>query len=234
MKREIFLFGLVAIFLAMSCPGAFAQSPESVMETTYFSDGTLKTATRNTHYAAIEGSPYFYDRWTEGEATLIDGKTYKGLYLKYNEVSGTLMFKYDLKDSAMVFQFQPLDFKFNYIDDVPFVVHFLNGIPSTDGGDSRTFYQVLTDGRTKLLKRAIKNVSESRPYTNETIKKITEVTHYYVVKDGRLVRMAADKNSVLAVLGDRAIKIKQYMADNNIDLKNENDLAHVFEYYDTL
>jgi hypothetical protein len=218
----------------MAGRSVFAQW-ESVMETQYFSDGTLKAATKNTHYAETEGSPFFYDNWTPGEASLSDGKTYKDVLLKYDEVTNTLMFKYAVTDSPMVFKFRPLAFKFNYIDSTPFIVDFANGFEPVDGGTADTFYQVLADGKTKLLKRCVKTITESQAFgSNETRKRISDVNYYYLTKDKRLLRVKRDKKSVLNALADKADQLKTYLAKNDIDLDNETDFARLITYYNTL
>lgn len=229
--KLIILFTVIGV---LSFQSVFAQW-ESVMETMYFSDGKLQTATKNTHYAGMEGSPYFYDSWQPGEATLVDGKTYKGLLLKYNEFNGTVLFKYNLTDSAMIFQYRPVEFRFEYINNDPQnSIHFLSGFAPVDNANTKTFYQILTDGKVKLLKRETKEITQHQDYSNATSKTVTTNPHYYLLKNDKLVLIKTNKKSILDALPDEADKIKQLITDGGIDLKNDADLIKVVEYYNQL
>jgi len=225
---------LLTVIGVLSFQSVFAQW-ESVMETMYFSDGKLQTATKNTHYAGMEGSPYFYDNWEPGEARLADGKTYKGLMLKYNDFNGTLLFKYNLSDSAMTFQYRPVEFRFEYIThDTPYSVHFLNGFAPVDDANMNTFYQILTDDKVKLLKRTTKEITQHQDYSNATSRTVNTNPHYYLLKNDKLVLIKTNKKSILDALPDQADKIKQFIADGGIDLKSDADLIKVVEYYNQL
>ena len=223
------------MFIFVICAFPVLAQWEAVFNAEYFSDGTLKAATKNTHYAEMEGSPFFYDNWTLGEASLSDGKTYKDVLLKFDEVSGTLMFKYNLTDSPMVFKYRPLAFKFNFIDETPFITEFANGFEPADGATPATFYQVLAAGKTQLLKRHVKSVTESQAFgSNETRKRVSEVTAYYLAKDKHPVKVKRDKRSVLNALTDKVDTLKTYIAANDLDLTNDSDFARLITYYKTL
>jgi hypothetical protein len=226
---------MFTIVLAVFFYSALAQG-ESVFDAEYFSDGKLKAANRNTHYSDMVGSPYFYDKWAPGEARLSDGKTYKDLFLKYDEVSNTLMFKYDLKDSAMVFQFQPLEFHLKYFDNnSEYGPMFLNGFEGIDGGSNRTFYQVLSTGKVKLLKREVKTLESRSDFaSNSNFKQINTKVYYYVAMDTKITRLKNDKKSLMAAFPGQEDRVKKFIAENDIDWTYDGDLIKLVEYYNTL
>jgi hypothetical protein len=224
------LIALIAGFQKANAQDAFSMS------TTYMQDGAPKAASKGIQYADMEGSPYLYDGWAKGVALLSDGKAYKGLYLKYNEIEGTVIFKYALTDSAMMFAIPAVEFIFSYItNDQEHTAHFLSGFKPVNDGNGNTFYQVLDNGKTKLLKKTVKKIVQNKEFNSSTTtRKVDENTSYYLAKDKQPVRIKNDNKSVLAALSDKADKLKQYMADNKLNVRDDEDFAKVVNYYNTL
>jgi hypothetical protein len=200
----------------------------------YMSEGTAKTATNGIAADNIEGSPYFYENWMPGEAVLSDGKTYKNLLLKYDELSGSLIFKYKMADTALAFAIPAVGFRFYSLagKNLPGYIYFKNGFDRIDGANTNTFYQVLSDGDTELLKITTKRIVKTQEFGSPVVKGHVEgKASYYIAKNKKLVRVKNDNKAVLAVLSDKEEKIKQYIADNKLDVKNDSDFAAVINYY---
>jgi len=214
---------------------AKAQTMSDV-STQFISEGVPKTASKETHYEDLEGSPYVSDVWMPGEAKLSDGKTYTGLLLKFDEIAGMLIFKYTLKDSAMAFKYPPVEFKFSYItSNRQHDVHFVNGFDAVDGADASTFYQVFNDGKIRLLKKTVKKIVTYTQFNSAAIsRRVVESSSYYIVKDKLPVKIKTDKKSVLAFLNDVSGKIQLYIAENSLDTKKEEDLIKIIDYYNAL
>ena len=112
---------------------------------------------------------------------------------------------------------------------------FRNGYKPADGGTLQTFYQVLSDGETALLKRLAKRVAEVKPYGSATtIKTIEEVQSYYIIKNGLPVKVKKDKKTMLAMLGDYNSELLAFIKENKLTLKAETDLVSVMNYYNSL
>src|ERR1700743_1105369 len=138
-RYTLLVIAFIAFFKNAKAQDAFSMS------TTYMQDGAPKTAVKNEHYAEMDGSPYLYDDWAKGEAKLGDGKVYKNLYLKYDEIQGTVSFKYELTDTEMAFAVPAVEFTFTYIaDNKVHNAHFLNGFDPVNG--TNDYYQVLSNG----------------------------------------------------------------------------------------
>jgi hypothetical protein len=208
----------------------------SDMSLDYMSDGMLKTATKGIAADNIEGTPYFYENWMPGEAILSDGKTYKNLLLKYDEMSGSLIFKYKMTDSALAFAIPAVGFRFYSLagKNLPGYVYFKNGFDRIDGANADTFYQVLSDGDTELLKITTKRIVKTQEFGSSVVKgRIEGKVSYYIARNNKLLRVKNDNKAALAVLSDKEEKIKQYIADNKLNVKNDADFASVITYYNT-
>jgi len=206
------------------------------MSTEYFQDGVPRVGIKDNHYTDIEGSPYFYSGWAEGQAKLSDGKTYTNLLLKYDEIEGSVSFKYKPEDTEMAFAVPAVEFSFVYItDDNARKAHFMNGFAPVHNTDGSSFYQVLSNGNTKLLKRTVKKILKSTEYNATAITRhVEETTTYYLAKDKTPVKINNSNKAVLAALGDKADRLKKYIPDYNIDAKNDDDFAKLIDYYNTL
>lgn len=191
---------------------------------------------RTKQYLDINGSPYFLDRWEKGTVQLDNGQTYS-LDLKYDLLADELLFRNKNGDSLNFVQ--PVkEFKLSYIDENKQQTHlFRNGFPSTGAKtNEKSFYEVLYDGGTKLLKRRAKSTwMESTTYgTANQTKNITERVSYFIVKQGKIMPVKNDRKSVIAALGDKSAEMDKYIKDNKLDVKQDDDLIKLVTYYNSL
>jgi len=100
----------------------------------------------------VQGTPYLFDEWTPGSAISETGNTYADLKLKYDIRFNQVIFL-STDEKPMGFA-QPLNsFVINNM-------HFSKGFPPVDLQTGSTFYQLLTDGKVKLLKYFRKVIEE--------------------------------------------------------------------------
>jgi hypothetical protein len=112
---------------------------------------------------------------------------------------------------------------------------FANGFPPVDTQTIAAFYQVLADGKIKLLKYSKKVIEERQTYgATATEKSYRKMQSYYIFKDGKMVKVRADKKSLLAALPDHSAQLESYIKDNNVNLKDDMAIAQVIVYYNTL
>jgi len=203
-----------------------------VMNTQFLQEGKVKYAEKELHYGDMEGTPYLYDGWIPGSAKLSDGKTYNNVLLKYDEIQDMPIFKYAEQDSALKFALQPVEFTLNFVGKPG---HFVNGFKPADDADMTSFYLVLSDGNLKLLKRTVKRINKRSGYssTDATIV-VNENTTYYLAKNKMPVKIKNDNKAVIAALSDKSEKIKQYISDNKMNVKKDDDFARVVDYYNSL
>ncbi|WDF55271.1 hypothetical protein [Mucilaginibacter sp. KACC 22063] len=189
-----------------------------------------------TKYTNINGSPYLSDSWQKGTVLLANGQTFN-LDIKYDMIADNLLFKNKNGDSLNFVQ--PVkEFKIKSADnDDSQSKLFRNGFPSTNVKTSASsFYEVLYDGGTKLLKREAKSLwKESTTYATATeTQNITQTTDYYIFKDGKMITVKPNKKAFLSALSNKTAELGKYVKDNNIDFKKDSDLIKVVSYYNSL
>lgn len=187
-------------------------------------------------YTDVQGSAYLYDNWMKGSVSTSKNVTYDGVYLKYDQVADELMFKSE-SGEAKIFVQPVTEFTINVGTDNAVLATrlFRTGFIPVDGASPHTFYEVLADGQTQLLKRTSKSIFEELPYGSSTkVKKFQADTHYYLAKDTKLTKIRNDKKALLKALSDKATELEAYIKTNKLDLKKDADLAKVVDYYNTL
>jgi len=177
--------------------------------------------------ADIQGTPYLFDDWSPGSAATENGKAYNNLKLKYNIKVNQLLFLNDNNES--------LGFKEPVKTFTIKNMSFVNGFPSVDLQTTSTFYQVLADGKVKLLKYYRKVIEERQTYGATAVEKsYRQSQYYYILKDNKMIKIRPDKKLIIGALPDHAAQLAAYIKDNNVNLKDDAGLAQIITYYNTL
>ena len=151
-------------------------------------------------YANVTGSPYLNDDWVLGSIVLTDAKAYGNVSLKYDEINDDVIFKG--KDGVAMAADNVKQFKLAPYGDVKDSTLFRSGFPAVKSNTVKGFYEVLVDGKVKLLKKTIKTINTSREYNSASIDKtvVASSTYYLFTQSSNMVFISKDKKSVLKVL----------------------------------
>ncbi len=220
------LFHLLVLIAVTSCLKAHAQLGYDPPLTDQF--GRPITATK---YNIVDGTPFLADRWINGKAVADNGKVYADLKLKYNTYDGVLSFIYLNTDEPLKFE-EPIK-SFTLFTSPQMV--FVNGYPKIDRQTINSYYQLLSDGKTQLLKSYFKNIKENRNYSLAKTDGIYSAgILYYAYKGGKMIHLKNNKETLLNLMSDKSAQINGYLAKNDLDLKSDDDLKKLFDYYNTL
>lgn len=224
---------IIIFLLFVLCAGrSMAQSRPVTM----YAKDINGTPIRTSSYTDVKGSPYLTNQWVKGVVKLDNNQTYN-LEIKYDMIADNLMFRTSENDSLNFVQ--PVkEFKLDYIADGKSQSHlFRSGFPATDAKtDNASFYEVLYDGGTKLLKRQAKTMwKETTSYgTPNNTMNITERITYFIFQSDKMLPLKTDRKSVISALSNKSAEVEKYIKDNKLDTKNETDLVKVFTYYNSL
>lgn len=175
------------------------------------------------NYDGIEGSPYLYDDWMNATVKMGNGSVYKNVALKYNERESKPYFK-GKNDEVLEFVDPVAEFT---IDDKGVNQHFI--------ASSGTFYQVLADGNTGLLKQQVKEIQQSQAFIGAPpTKTFVSADKYFIMKGGQITPLKKDKKAVLAALANKQTEAEAYIKKGSLNLKNDADLVKLFIYYNSL
>ncbi len=221
-----------SLFLKAQTVPQNAQPNIMFTATDYISGGEIKLASNGARYGEMDGSPYLYNNWLPGEVVLNDHKVYNKILLKYDQIQDMVIFKYGEQDSALMFALQPIAFKLIYGGRNE---RYLNGFAAVDGAGVNSFYQVLNDDSgVKLLKRVVKKINKTTAY-NSVVATLTVIsnTTYYLARSNKPEKISANNKAVISALKDKSDAISKYIADNKLNVKNDDDFARVIDYYNS-
>lgn len=223
--KKIFQFLPIALLFSVSAYAQYGSNSQTPVT------DNLGNPIPVSNFAKIKGSPYVYDDWVPGQITNLDGKTFKGLMLKFDESNNLLTFIYNKGDEPQRFA-TPVKI-FTLYGDRERV--FASQFPKIDGLKSDTYYEVIAAGKTMLLKHNKVSIRQTRDDNNAPVDgRYAETRTYYIFRDNKMARIKPNREQLLAVLNDKAPQLKSYIDSQKINFNNEDDLKKLITYYNGL
>jgi hypothetical protein len=113
------------------------------------------------------------------------------------------------------------------------VTVFEKGFKPVGNLTENNFYQVLTDGKAKLLLDT-KFVTETKQvYGNGAVTSVEKILNYYGVIDGKILNLY-NADQVLALMADKKDEINAYLKKEKVKFKKQSDMQSLFNYYNQL
>ena len=207
---------ICAALLLIACQAVYAQTYQSIEGTTL----------KELKPADVAGSPFLNDEWARGTVTT-DRTRYHNLKLKY-----------DLSHDQVIFagaNDQPTAFAEHVNKFTIDTMVFASGFPAAGLQRQDAYYQVLADGRVKLLKHDARIIRENKAYGMATVtREFRDVMVYYVFKNGEMIAVKPDKKDITAILVDKSAAISSYLHSHKINFRDDADLSALFNYYNGL
>lgn len=217
---------LSAVFVSASLITVAQVGKTSSIATT--DDGA---AVMRSEYTALVGNPYFNEDWVDGDVKLKDGSVQSGTPMKYDELQDNVYTK--IGDDPAKFKKPVVEFTITDRSGKP--AHF-SVFPGNDKFSDIAYFQVLADGKVKLLRKNAKAVSESKDGIGTAVvtRLVVDNIDYYLLIDGKAVKIKKDKKSVEAALANKQSELDNYIKANNLNLKKDDDLAKLITQYNAL
>lgn len=181
-----------------------------------------------TSLRVIEGSPFFNDNWLKSNLKLANNE-YLIDSLKYDIYSENLLFKYKgieyyISDKKDLVSFT--------IDNSKFIQF------ASSNDNTKSFFEILNDDNKLLLVKKHKcNIIEGKKSDGilpEVKDKYRLTYDYYTILNNTTAQFFKNKKSnLLKLMSDHKDEIEKYINENNLKMKNEEDLIKVFKYYNT-
>lgn len=173
----------------------------------------------------VIGSPFLKNEFTNGNVVLTNGNKYENVPLKYDVSKDELYFKNPKDESMLSFVIPVKSFELEGRT-------YLNGFPVTDNFNQNSYYELIFNGNIKLLIKNYKAIIENKNYNSAvTEKRFEDFKAYYMLKEGKMIRFKPSKKDLLETFNDKSAEIDAFLKKEKIDLKSNDDLAKVFEYY---
>lgn len=184
------------------------------------------------NFTDIIGKPFLYDEWVRGNVELSNHQVFNDLALKYNTYTDEVYYKEPTNGNAMNFLDPVVKFD---LDKNGELETYANGFPRLNNFGSKTYYQILADGKAKLLYKRYKALIESKDFNSATsTKSFSEYNGYYFFKDGVIQKIRPSKKEFLTLFKDKEEQVKDYQKKELIDYKSNSDLIKLVLFYNSL
>ena len=217
--------GLILTTGWLSCAAISVNAQQIAIQNQYGKYASEKTTIN------VSGSPYLTDDWAAATIKMKSGLMVKEK-VKYDLLDDILYFK-STDGKFMTFAEPVSEFR---IEEGSGAGLYRNNYDNSRFGSKTTFYQVLFDGKVKLLKRVNKGVNDVMEYNAASpTKTITQKVRYYAVSvDGTFVEVKPAKKDILNIMNSKKAEVDKFLSSSHIDFKADADLVTLFTYYNSL
>jgi len=222
---KLFLFFLLTFSI-----GAFNIHAQG-----YFMQDVSGKPIKTNTYSNISGSPYLFENWMKGTVTTLSGKTHQISALKLDLVTSQLLFK-GSENEMFTFSEEIAGIVLQSEESASRELVFKKGFSGSKGLAPSDFVQVLAEGKTTLLKKTNKIISESRAYNSSTVDKsiTTSTTYFFKNEKGELLVFSLSRKNFIQNFSSHQEEIKQFLEANKLNWKDDGDLVKVVAYYNAL
>ncbi|MGK7368969.1 MAG: hypothetical protein ACNS64_02040 [Candidatus Halalkalibacterium sp. M3_1C_030] len=233
MKLSTYLISLLLLFLYTPLHAQDNDIDENDWREWTRGAKMVKTTAPN---EIIEGTPYFNPEWTKGRAQLRSNNKTKEILLRYNANSNELEFK---KDDKILIAIPRMVISFTLLNEENEKVSFKSGFKSQEHDIyPGLFLRVIHDGKVKLVvhhKTEFMKAHSINPLTGKKVSKyIPKSDHFLITEDGKYHDIKLKRKHILRALNQNEDELKNFAKSNDLDFGNENDLAKILAYYESL
>ncbi len=230
--KVIFLFIILFPFLTQ----AQNQLAASQLALKRLGGGVYGIYTEVSPGSKVVGSPYMDEEWRPATITLYEIDEQLLAYpIRYNIYSNVIEIKVNSEVKGL---------EGNRVKEFSFIE--VNGLTKTYrnqaaliSDDRNTgFYEVIADGHAKLLKRTeivIKKPDYSVQFNtgSRDTQVIKKESLWYCI-NGTLDEVQSNNKKIAKLFGAKGDLVLEYIKANNKNVRNENDLKNIFNYYNQL
>ncbi len=187
-------------------------------------------------YADVTGFPYVLNSFKFGAIELKNGRKFVSVPLRLNIVSHEINFISPNKEEGFIGSdfVKEVAFADSSLDIVQVYV-FRAGLPAIDNHKANEFCQVLADGKIALIKAMVKRIdTRKNDLSGEIYKEFALYEDLFSYQNGEMKRFKKDKEFILNLMQDKRALMEAYFKANKGNLKNQQYLAGIFQYYNSL
>ena len=179
----------------------------------------------------VAGSALLFENWTPARVKITHGKLITGLLVNFDVYGNKAL--YLNKDETFEFG-DELDYIEIGFDGNGERQLFMNGFIA-DQFHSKTFVQVLNEGRYRLLKYVRRVLVDNKGYGSAVESKTLEQQTFYFIADNKATTpVKLSKASLEEFAGRRWEKLKGFIDANGLSLKKETDFAKALLYFSSI
>lgn len=184
----------------------------------------------------LYGNPYLIREWSDGAVTFTSGRVVKQFRLRFDCVNNQLLLQFqgstfaaESKVKEFVLYTGPGKKKDSLV--------FRKGYPAIGKGSENTYYQVLMEEKVQLLRLISKNIVEEKELISagKNVRgRLVDEEIFYLLKDGAMVHLPADKDILLKAFSDKADALSAFINEKKLRFKTQGDYLQLARKYNEL
>jgi hypothetical protein len=224
-KLSLFLFSILCF---VSYHKSMAQTA-GVTEAGISTSNTLSFYNVSTNtYHLLSGSPYLLATFQEG-SVFRNNKWLLGYKLRLNTYSKQIEFQTANNQILTVLPTEVESFKIND-------AHYVSGYPPVDKLTKQSYYQLLYDGKMKILKNTTTFLEEV--VAADGVKqgdKFMTYQSYYLFDNEKMTRFLPSKKSFFKLLpSSKVSELEHFSNEKQLKFKDDKDFALLLNYLESL
>lgn len=239
------LFTILFIFVIANF--VYSQQPQGLQAQENIKElgagGTTSTVlTFNNLYKGIHGNPFLYSKWYPGKIITSRGTTFEDIEMKLDIYKDLLRIKRSTGDSLIVNSNNVKRFTLHNTDlnrkhEFIYLINIVQEDPKSEIG----FFEILYEGENVMfLVKKEKILNEARTegaYKSGSMydEFLNISDRWYVLKNEyKLRRVKSRKKDFIELAPEHGNEIKNYINENDLKLKETNDIIALMKYIDNL
>ncbi len=226
-NNNMIKFILCSLFFTLSISELIAQNtPDINSNQSVTIDDLLVRPIKLPALQEVGGSPFMTADYQKGSVTIADNKTALNIPIKFNIYSNAIMIEKDGQGQKLE-SFEIVSYSLTGNDGSAKQIVFKQGYPEIDNHNDKSVYQVLSMGpNVHLLKYLSQKVEDAPTLGDYSRREIVTTEQLYVyTPGGSIIRIKANKKSVVEALPALSSKIEEVISANHLNLKNESAIT---------
>jgi hypothetical protein len=181
----------------------------------------------------ITGNPFLLKDWCDGVVRFTSGRTVTQFKLKFDCLKNMLLLQFE--GNAFAAESKVREFVM-YPKNKDSLL-FRRGFPVTERTSDQTYFHILLQGKTSLLRLAARNVIEERQLVTvngRVSRRMEDADYYYLYQNGAMILLPANKTDLPEKFADKKEPLAQFIADKQLKMHSPDDFVQVVKKYNEL
>ena len=236
LKKNLKFFIIISIFPSLILSQSQTDLTDSRVQDAY--TDLVNSVTRAITKTNIKGSPYFNEKFIDSKIKYFDESLKNIFYLRYNAFSDEIEMgknKFQNESVEIVQKNQ------NIVCYIGNEIFLLKSYKNEIGNQKKGYLNMIFDGQKSKIYRSKRKIFMEATQARTSLERafparyIDEKSYYISSKNSSEINyLKASKKSLLKLIDNKEKKVKKFISENKIKLKNEADLIKVFEFYESL
>jgi hypothetical protein len=193
----------------------------------------LGQVTKEDDLNTVSGNPYLFKDWCDGVVRFTSGRTVTQFKLKFDCLKNALLLEFNGNAFAAESKVQEFVMYPKKQDSLV----FRRGFPATGKTNENTYLQVLLQDKVTLLRLVGRNIIEEKEVVSvngRVNRRMENAEYYYLLQNGAMTLLPADRNSLPEVFGDKKEPIAAFIAAQQLKMHSPEDYILLVKKYNEL